>query len=319
METSTISLLKAHTLELHYGFNDQTHTMDAFVLNKCNCETLNIIKEVGRLFFLEVVVETEPLGNGGIKAWFKIKEKEKSTIRTAAISALCVGLLANPVITSVSKIIEICIEKVLEDKELKDLEKQKLKLEIEKLKQDLDNNLDSNILIKKRKSNFYKTLDKYNKINQISFSLIDEMKSISYQEQIVPKSEFGKFILISDDLDPVEIEEAFIEIISPVLKKGTYKWKGIYNSIPIEFKMQSDEFKTLIQNGEIEFKNGFSINCALMIRRKIDNEGIIKSVGYEVIRVNSFFLNENPIETPEGKRHRQKKEATKAKQLKLFD
>jgi len=30
MITSKISLLKANTLELHYWFNDNTHTMDAF-------------------------------------------------------------------------------------------------------------------------------------------------------------------------------------------------------------------------------------------------------------------------------------------------
>jgi hypothetical protein len=122
---------------------------------------------------------------------------------------------------------------------------------------------------------------------------------------------------VSDDLEPIEKDEAIIEIISPVLKKGNYKWRGIYNGEPEEFNMKSNEFKTLIQNGEIEFKNGFSINCALTIRRKIDNEGNIKTVGYDVTRVNSHFLNGNPIETPEGKRYRKQKEADKL-QLTLF-
>jgi hypothetical protein len=38
METSKISLLNANTLELHYWFNDQTHTMDAEAQNKCERE-----------------------------------------------------------------------------------------------------------------------------------------------------------------------------------------------------------------------------------------------------------------------------------------
>jgi hypothetical protein len=306
-----------NTIEIHYYFNDETHTMDAVVLNKCNYEALNIIKEVSRLLSVEITIETEPLGEGGLRTWLKVvakEEKKKAIILTAVISSLCTTLLVTPV----SKITEIAIENLFEDKELKELEKEKLKLEVEKLKQDLDGNGNSSVLIKKRKSNFYETLDKYPKVNQVSFKLTNEKKTTAFQEQSICKSDFGKFILVSDDLEPTEIDEAIIEIISPVLKKGNYEWRGIYNGEQVKFKMQSNEFKTLIQNGEIEFKNGFSINCALTIRKKVDNEGNVKIVGYDVIRVNSYFLNDNPTETPEGKRYRKQKEAEKM-QLNLFD
>jgi hypothetical protein len=81
MKTSQISLLNANTLELHYWFNDQTHTMDAFVQNKCEHELLAIINEIAKVFDVEITVETEPLANGGIKRWFKLllkKDKNKS-------------------------------------------------------------------------------------------------------------------------------------------------------------------------------------------------------------------------------------------------
>jgi len=55
----------------------------------------------------------------------------------------------------------------------------------------------------------------------------------------------------------------------------------------------------------------------LTIKKKIDNEGFEKTVGYDVLRVNEYFENEKPIETPEGKYHRQKNEAEK-QQLNLF-
>lgn len=116
---------------------------------------------------------------------------------------------------------------------------------------------------------------------------------------------------------PVEVEEAVIEVIAPVLKKGNYKWIGIYQGEPISFSMKSDEFKALVQNGQVEFKNGSSINCHIQIKRKINSEGLVMNVGYEVMRVNNYFENEHPIETKEGKHHRQIKEAQKA-QLKLF-
>ena len=82
--------------------------------------------------------------------------------------------------------------------------------------------------------------------------------------------------------------------------------------------MKSNEFKNLVQNGEIEFKNGSSINCFLSIRKKIDNEGVEKIVGYDVIRVNFYFQNEQPIETKEGKNFRKVKEAEE-KQYDLFN
>lgn len=75
--------------------------------------------------------------------------------------------------------------------------------------------------------------------------------------------------------------------------------------------MKSNEFKTLVQTGKIEFKNGSSINCLLEVRKKINNEGVEQIAGYDIVRVNNYFENDKPIETPEGKQHRQKEEANK--------
>lgn len=170
---------------------------------------------------------------------------------------------------------------------------------------------DENNTIKKRRSNFYEALEKYPKIDKVSLVLENEAKSLIYYATFVCKNNFKEYILTSDDLKPKEIDEAIIEIISPVLKKGKYKWMGIYSGETISFDMKSNEFKTLVQTGRIEFKNGSSINCLLTIRKKIDNEGQEKVVGYDVSRVNHYFENDKPIETPEGKFHRQKQEADK--------
>ena len=64
-----------------------------------------------------------------------------------------------------------------------------------------------------------------------------------------------------------------------VLKKGKYKWSGIYNGEVIQFTMKSNEFKTLVQTGQIVFKNGSSINCHLlthkksMLKEKLESQG----------------------------------------------
>lgn len=138
------------------------------------------------------------------------------------------------------------------------------------------------------------------------------------QEYKIPRSAFDQFILSSDDIDPDENESAVIEIVSPVLKKGKYKWVGIYNGEVISFNMKSSEFKTLVQTGEIEFKNGSSIICHLITNKKINSEGEVKITGYDVVMVGKYFENDTPVETPEGRKNRQKKEADE-RQGKLFD
>lgn len=318
-----ISILNGNTLELHYWFDDETHTMDAVVQNKCEYELLGVLREIAATFNAEIVIETEPLADGGLRRWFKVVAKEegkKATIITAVIVALATGIFITPITTSISKITEKLIEGIFEDKELKQLEKEKLKLEIEKLKQETQEKsqlLRQNSVIKKKKSNFYETLESYPKVNMVSFVVEDENKTQIAEEKTVYRKNFNEFVLVSDDLEPIEIDNAIIEIISPVLKKGAYKWMGIYDGVSIPFNMKSNEFKTLIQTGIIQFKNGTSINCHLIIKKKVDNEGVEKIIGYDVERVNNYFENDKPIETPEGKHHRQKKEADKL-QLNLF-
>jgi len=315
-----ISFNNIDTLEIHYWFLDKSHSMDAVIQNKCEYEVLGLLKEISKQLDIEIIIETEPLGEGGLRKWLRIitkDENKKATISTAIIISLATVLLTTPI----SKVTEKLIDKIFEDKELKQLEKEKLKLEIEKLKTEIyprTNTLQTNNIVKKKRSNFYEALEKYPKIEKVSFVTTDTEKNEILHKQEVVKSNFKNYILTSNDLEPKEVEEANIEIISPVLKKGGYKWLGIYEGETIIFGMQSNEFKTLVQVGQIEFKNGSSINCQLEINRKIDNEGIEKISGYKVVRVNHYFENDKPIETPEGKKYRQIKEADKM-QTRLFD
>ncbi|OAV67759.1 hypothetical protein Barb4_02331 [Bacteroidales bacterium Barb4] len=61
------SFLNANTLELHYGFNDDTHSMNAVVQNKCEYELLGVLTEIANLFDAKVIIETEPLAEGGLR------------------------------------------------------------------------------------------------------------------------------------------------------------------------------------------------------------------------------------------------------------
>ncbi|MDO5570190.1 MAG: hypothetical protein Q4F97_01815 [Bacteroidales bacterium] len=215
------------------------------------------------------------------------------------------------------------IESFFEDSEIRKLkekkEKAQLEYDIAKIESEtklLCRAIDENV-IKKKKSNYYENVEKYSKVKDISVSIADNNKTI-IKESKIPRAEFSQYILSSDDLEPDVNENATIEIVSPVLKKGKYKWVGIYNEEVIQFNMKSNEFKTLVQTGGIEFKNGSSIICNLITNKKINSEGEVKITGYDVTMVEKYFENDKPIETPEGRRNRQKKEAERMQQN-LFD
>lgn len=318
-----VKILALDTIELHYWLNDGTHTMDAHVFNRCEHEFLGIVSEIATKLKIQVDIEVEPIGEGGIRAWFKFAKKNEKAIKIAFLTYLITQVLLTPLTTTLDYTTKRALEYIFEDRELKELleekEKEELKQEIIKIKAEtkrLCDSIDEN-KIKKKRSNYYEEASKCNKIEKISVSATDDEKATDYGAQDVLATEFKHYIMTSDDLEPEYDDNATIEIISPVLKKGKYQWLGIYNGAVIQFKMKSNEFKTLVQTGQIPFKNGSSIICQLVIGKRIDNQGDVKITGYEVTEVYKFFENDTPIETPEGRRKRQQQEAEKS-QMSLF-
>jgi uncharacterized protein (DUF697 family) len=326
--------IDSNKIQLHYWLEGGAHNMDALTQNKSELEFIRLISEMGKIFDLDFSIETEALVEGGIRRWFKLalkNENKRATITVGLISALVIATVATPITTALSKTTEMLIEKLFEDeldrreKELdiegKELDNDWKKLNNEKLKQELKNNItkiDSNTKIKKYKSNFYEELEKEKRLEKISFTVEDNERKPLSRELYILKENFKEFILASNEIDTEPIEDAVIEIISPVLKKGDYKWKGIYNGKAISLNMKSNEFKTLIQTGKIEFKNGSAIKCVLDIKKELDNDGNEKIIAYNIMSVNEYFENDRPIETPEGKSSRQKREAID-NQLNIFD
>lgn len=328
-------------IELHYWLKNNSHVMDAYVQNKCELEFLNIAKEIALVFGSEIVIQTEPLAEGGIRRLFQIVakgENKNATITAAVISAIIISITSTPITTAISKTVEIAITKLFEteldrkekeliiegkelDNEGKKLDNEEKKIRNEKSKLEFKeklNQVETNQKIIKKRSNFYEEIEKDPTVEKLSFIVEDLIKNKILDEILVPREEFKKYILVSNRLDPEPIDNAVIEIISPVLKKGNYKWKGIYDGKAVSLNMKSNEFKTLIQTGKIEFKNGSSIKCALEIEKQLDNDGNETILAYNIIRVNEYFDNDKPNETPEGKIFRQKKEADE-KQFKMFD
>lgn len=320
----TISILDLSTLELHYWLNDGSHTMDAHIFNKCEYEFLGVVKELASTLKIKVDVEVVPLESGGIRAWFKFYRENRDAVKLAFLIFLLTDLFCTPLKTTIEKVTEKVLEQVFEDPEIRRLENEKKKaelvLDIAKIKAETERqckSLDEN-KIQKRRSNYYETVSQCNKVEKITIRASDASREKDFISKDILAKDFELFIMTSDDLEPDQDDKAVIEIISPVLKKGKYQWLGIYQGEVIQFKMKSNEFKTMVLSGQVPFKNGSSITCLLIRDKKIDNQGDVKITGYEVTEVYNYFENDTPIETPEGRRRRQRKE-NEENQLNLFD
>jgi hypothetical protein len=313
----------ANKVQLHYWFNDKSHTMDALIHNKCERELLELTKAIASVCGVSIKMETEPSARGGLKGWVTIiakSEKKTPAVKIALVTTLVTASMVTPRHVSIGQVAGELIDRFMLGNDISEDAKEQFEQAINSLKAEsaaLIPMLDQSNLVKKRRSNFFDLLRKYQKIKKISLVLDDSSRRPLTAEQFVERDAFKNFILVSDHLPPQVQENALVEIVSPVLSKGKFKWKGIYNSSPISFSMKSDEFISLVQSGKVEFKSGTTINCTLEIERKINSEGNEKITNYNILHVNSYQEHGKPVETTEGKQQKQKQEVPK-RQLDLF-
>ncbi|WP_018631253.1 hypothetical protein [Niabella aurantiaca] len=313
----------SNCIEVQYFFEEESHLMDALVQNKCEYELLALIREVASRLRLRVIIETAPSAEKGFRRCFKVVLKKEHKAATAAVSVATVALVAvitAPLSASAGDAARNLIGQLLEAPEFSNTGNKRLQLQVEKLRLQMMagcEHLDTSNIIKKRRSNFFELLNRYPRISRVRFAALDVQQAGITQEKDVPRQDFGAFVLTTNVLEPEEVDDIDIEIISPVLKKSNYKWTGMYQGRPRSFTMQSREFKKLVQSGKVQFKNGTSINCQLTIHKKMNNEGTERITGITIDRVNHYFENDKPVETVEGKRQKKQPEP-EITQLALF-
>ena len=183
------------------------------------------------------------------------------------------------------------MDKIFEDKELAEIEKEKAKEELKSLK--LDNikkqqEIESNAQLRISRSNFYEILNEYDRLDSVEFLEEDEQKNKVIVYQRIPQIDFEKYIIQQDTLEDEVVENAMIAIVSPVLSKNTknIKWRGYYNGELVPLIMKSEEFVTSVDEGLIEFKNGFIINCNMRIEREKKKD---RGIGAKFDRDKRFY------------------------------
>lgn len=324
----------ANKLEVHYYLANEEHSMDAIVRNKCEAELLAIFKEVCATFDIDLPVETLAYQEGGLKEIWKFLGENGVQIQTTLAIFTLVLTIAGIVL---SRIPVSDMEKDQREKELAKLSIEEKKLSIEEKRlaiQKLKNEMASgevaaetinqgaraaaqNLKVHARKSNFYKLLDQYEKVTGVAFSPLGQDDQPVAKERFVPRADFKNHILLTNELPVEAVENAIIDIISPVLKGGNYHWKGVYQGKPINFAMTDTEFKNSVLRKDVSFQHGSSIECVLQVSRKLDEFGEVIITGYSVPTVIQKVDGEQKFETSQGRRYKAHKKF-KEGQIDLF-
>lgn len=245
---------------IHYYLADKSHSIDTFAKNSIEKDFLNIINAIKEVLNIDIKLKSNVPKNGGFVENLEIIVNSYPMV---------IGV-AGYFVAKIEELIKYVFSGKYKDEKTK-LEVEKIKLEIEKIKSENSNSTNKPIDELEQKlarplSNYYTKIEKYEKIEAVGFG-----KTIK-DEYRVDRKEFKNFIL-SDDKETNIDDEANIELISPVLKEGKYRWRGIYKGENIDFSMGDSKFKSDIISGRYDFGNGSFINCQLHITKIYDNFG----------------------------------------------
>lgn len=270
---------KSNRLELHYFFKNKSHSINSLLRNECEKEILYILKDISETLGLKLDLETLPPEEGGfVETWKFIGENSPQITLLVSVATLIISRF--PVQNK--ELTKLQIENLKLDNEIKKKELEKLNLDFLQDEADITKQIinDTVILVNKnyrvswRKSNFYKKLNNYHKIEYIEFLRYQDDKPIGNPRKTVRK-EFANFILHTDDLPSEDIEIAIIDVISPAIKPGKFKWKGFFNKEIINFSMLDQTFNQIVLNGKTIFSNKYSIEVQMTQERKINQDGNI--------------------------------------------
>ena len=298
-------------IELHRYLPKGKHSVDAVLRNRSEAELLALFHEVAEALGVPVAIDAHALIEGGLREiweWAGGNDRQITIILT--VVAILIALVPAIYESEADRLDERLTNLSIEEKELNIelLRKQLREIEPsteESVKHSAVEELKSHPRVVVRRSNFYRHLMHAESIEAIGISGLNRSLDQCTPEQIIERHQFHRFVLTSHRLRPEVDEDATIEIISPVLRDGRYKWKGIYQGKPIGFSMADSSFRGQVVREEVSFQHGSFLNCVLHINRELDEVGEVVITGYTVAIVIKKYDDRQAIETVQGKEYRQ--------------
>lgn len=287
--------------KVHYHLEGGAHRMDALVRNRAEGELLALLKEVGAVFGLPVHVETEAYGEGGLVEFLNLIFQSKEQV--LFVMGVLGPLLASPFYFDKYKqskqqtqLNELNLKKIrleIEEKEdaaavlaghkSKEAKNEVLPLETMPTADEIAHALLTKKKIVRRRSNYYQILLSDPQIEAVGFVPSHKKDAI---ESIVSRSGFADFVIARSDLDPLVYERIPVEIVSPVLRSGSIKWRGVFEKKVVSFELQDQAFRSEVVSQNVQFQNGTTLICDFEVYQREDDTGDIEVSGYAVTKVH---------------------------------
>lgn len=293
----------AFNFQLHYFIElYDCHAMDAKIHNKAEQCLLRAISELEKYVGSEIIIKVEAKQEGGLKEFLNI------ICNSPAITAFVGVLVASFFRPAISKTEEIGN-----------------RIEIaERIKSGNFSQEEAQILLKNDKtlknwvSEYYKSLSKEKTLTKIEASVHTDADTFS---GTIERKDFKNHIVKEETLTECRIiEDATIHIVAPVLiDVHKTSWKGIYLNLPIDFKVEDNDFLRQVYNHDIKFGRGSAIICHLQIEDKtiMDDDGNKgKTKPYYTVKYVTHCEDETNFRFETD---RYKKQKNLPKQLSLFD
>ena len=292
---------EAGEFKVHYHLNGGMHRMDAVIRNRAESELLALLKEVGVALDLPVHIETHAYGEGGLVEYLDLIFQNKEQITFAMV--ILSSLLGVPFYIDKFKqskqqtaLNELNLKKLrleVAEKEdttaeragekAKDAKNEVLALEPPLTADETTQALLTRKKIARRRSNYYKVLLTDSKIDAVGFAPSHRNDSMEVR---VSRRDFSTFVIAQSDIEPLVYERISLEIVSPVLRSGSIKWRGIFERNVVSFELQDSAFRSDVANKNVQFQNGTTLICDFEVHQREDDTGNVEVAGYVVTKVH---------------------------------
>lgn len=145
--------------------------------------------------------------------------------------------------------------------------------------------------VARRRSNYYEILLTDSKIEAVGFA---PSHSNDFTELKVPRSDFSAFVIAQSELEPLVYERIPLEIVSPVLRSGLIKWRGIFDKRIVSFELQDQSFRNEVASQKVQFQNGTTLICDFEVHQREDDTGEVEVEGYVVTKVHEVVTPQAP-------------------------
>jgi len=279
------------TLQLHYFLNDKDlHSMNARVHNECAKQFIQAIALLNKYLDEPIELEVFAKNEGGVKDLYKI------IVKNPLLLIIITALITSAVNQFFTSNFSPAINHTEETKNrLENLLKIKEAIKSGTLSsEEFDYIAENDKDLKKIKSNFFRSAKKEKRIDSIEIDAIKQENQTVFEKVTINSDDFDKCILPAELKSTITEADAKIHIVAPVLIQGRKDfWKGIYNGVPIEFRVSDKVFLENVYQHIIKFSNGTFINCSMKVTKTTSTIDDSEKISINVFDIVSYGDDEN--------------------------